>query len=107
MVGQGRCIQGGDRARGRDSDPGSGREREHPRAGAGRGLGGAARLQARRVHDVPGEAGRRHRGPERRHVERRRGGERLRAALRGLPTFGLPDQDYTRGGAPLPPTRHC
>lgn len=99
-------VQGDDRARRRVAGGGGGGGRDDPVPRAGRGPGGAARLQARRVHDVPGAAGLRGGGPERRHAQRRRRRAGVRAAVRSVPALRLHHPRHPRGRAAQGPARH-
>jgi hypothetical protein len=99
-------VQGDDRARRRVAGGGGGGGRDDPVPRAGRGPGRAARLQARRVHDVPGAAGLRDGGPERRHAQRRRRRAGVRAALRRVPALRLHHPRHPRGRAAQGPARH-
>jgi hypothetical protein len=99
-------VQGDDRARRRVARGGGGGGRDDPVPRAGRGPGRAARLQARRVHDLPRAPRLRGGGPERRHAQRRRRGQGLRAALRRVPALRLHHPRHPRGRAAPGPARH-
>ena len=93
---------GDHRARGQDLRGRVRRPRQHPRRGhRRRHREPQLRLQDGRVHDVPVAGDRRQGGPGGEHVERRRRGEGVRAALlRGPAGGGRRHQDGHGGGAP-------